>query len=117
MNTTEHDGPLQRIVRLHLQDIDELIELAEMHGWHSESAYERAKAAHAKLSDSLTALVSCAERYEIARRMNPQQWKAAWALNLETGKPFDQIIDEMRPFMRPNAALSRHGPTTPEQAE
>lgn len=42
-------------------------------------------------------------RYEIARRMNPQQWAAAWKLNLSTGKPFDEIIDDMRPFMTPNA--------------
>lgn len=35
------------------------------------------------------------ERYETARRMNPRQWAEAWELNLKTGKPFDDIIDEM----------------------
>lgn len=45
-------------------------------------------------------------RYETARRMNPRAWAAAWELNIKTGKPFDQIIDEMRPFVMPNAALS-----------
>ena len=39
------------------------------------------------------------ERYETARRMNPQQWKDAWKLNVSTGKPFDEIIDDLRPFM------------------
>ena len=39
-----------------------------------------------------------AKRYEIARRMNPRQWKDAWELNISTGKPFDQIIDELGPF-------------------
>ena len=38
-------------------------------------------------------------RYEAARRMNPRQWADAWHLNLTTGKPFDQIIDDLAPFM------------------
>jgi hypothetical protein len=38
-------------------------------------------------------------RYEVARRMNPRQWAEAWNLNLTTGKPFDQIIDDLAPFM------------------
>lgn len=40
-------------------------------------------------------------RYETARRMHPRQWTEAWALSLSTGKPFDEIIDDMRPFMFP----------------
>jgi hypothetical protein len=36
-------------------------------------------------------------RYEIARKMNPSQWQAAWILNVQ-GKPFDEIIDEMAPY-------------------
>jgi hypothetical protein len=39
------------------------------------------------------------QRYETLRRMNVEQFKAAWSLNISTGKPFDQIIDELRPFM------------------
>ncbi len=35
--------------------------------------------------------------------MNPRQWATAWDLNLKTGKPFDEIIDDMRPLMAPNA--------------
>ena len=42
------------------------------------------------------------QRYETARRMNPRQWADAWKLNTTTGKPFDEIIDDMRPFMVPN---------------
>jgi hypothetical protein len=39
------------------------------------------------------------ERYEIARRMNPSQWADAYKLNVTTGKPFDEIIDDIRPFV------------------
>ena len=40
------------------------------------------------------------ERYEAARRMNPHQWADAWKLNISTGKGFDEIVDDMRPFLR-----------------
>lgn len=40
-----------------------------------------------------------AERYRTARCMTPHQWSAAWELNEATGKPFDEIIDNMRPFV------------------
>ena len=43
-----------------------------------------------------------AQRYETARRMSPRQWADAWKLNISTGKPFDEIIDHMRPFMAHN---------------
>ena len=42
-------------------------------------------------------------RYEIARRLNPAQWAAAFELHIKTDKPFDQIIDEMGPLVSPNA--------------
>lgn len=45
------------------------------------------------------------ERYETARRMNPRQWADAWELNIRTGKPFDDIVDDLRPFLRPNASV------------
>ena len=38
------------------------------------------------------------ERYETARLLHPQQWKEAWLLNRNTGKPFDEIIDDLRTF-------------------
>jgi hypothetical protein len=41
------------------------------------------------------------QRYQVARRMNPKQWADAWKLNTTTGKPFDEIIDDLRPFMTP----------------
>ena len=37
-------------------------------------------------------------RYETVRRMSVVQFKSAMMLNLSTGKPFDQIIDELAPF-------------------
>ena len=49
------------------------------------------------------------QRYEVARRMNPRQWADAWKLNTTTGKPFDEIIEDLRPFMTPNASLSGRG--------
>lgn len=45
------------------------------------------------------ALRKDAERYRTARCMTPHQWSAAWELNQATGKPFDEIIDNMRPFV------------------
>ena len=39
------------------------------------------------------------ERYETARRMNPSQWADAWELS-STGKGFDEIVDDLRPFLR-----------------
>lgn len=42
------------------------------------------------------------DRYETARRMSPQQWVDAWKLNLSTGKPFDEIVDNLKPFLRPS---------------
>ncbi len=38
------------------------------------------------------------DRYETARLMNPRMWSVAWEINVNTGKPFDEIIDNMRPF-------------------
>lgn len=60
-------------------------------------------AGHPRAIEELTELRLNAERYETARRMNPRQWAAAWEINITTGKPFDEIIDNMRPFMMPNA--------------
>ncbi len=45
-----------------------------------------------------------ARRYETARRMSVPMWKDALKLNLSTGKPFDEIIDQLRPFMFPQDA-------------
>ena len=50
------------------------------------------------LLDERDALAKDAARYAIARRMSPQQWADAWELNHRTGKPFDEIIDDLAPF-------------------
>ena len=38
------------------------------------------------------------ERYETARRMSLEQWEDAWKLNISTGKPLDEIIDDLAPY-------------------
>lgn len=58
---------------------------------------------HPLAMEQLATLRRGVDRYETARRMNPRQWADAWKLNTTTGKPFDEIIDDMRPFMVPNA--------------
>lgn len=57
---------------------------------------------HQLALEELAGLRLARDRYETARRMNPRQWAAAWELNATTGKPFDEIIDNMRKFMVPN---------------
>ena len=59
----------------------------------------RADARIAELERKLAFARVGSDRYQIARRMNPRQWAAAWQVNVKLGKPFDQIIDEMRPFV------------------
>lgn len=59
-------------------------------------------AEHPRALEELAELRRAAQRYETARRMSPRQWAEAWQLNLTTGKPFDEIIDNLRPFMMPN---------------
>jgi hypothetical protein len=46
------------------------------------------------------------ERYETARLMSPRQWADAYQLNISTGKKFDEIIDELKPFLRPTSLLT-----------
>lgn len=50
------------------------------------------------LSAARDAYRADAERYEVVRCMTPRQFQDAWTLNLRTGKPFDEIIDDLRPF-------------------
>lgn len=50
---------------------------------------------HPLAMKELAELRRAAERYETARRMDPTQWALAWRLNINTGKPFDEIIDGM----------------------
>lgn len=67
-------------------------------------------AGHLRAIEELNELRLARDRYETARRMNPRQWAAAWELNIKTGKPFDAIIDDMRPFMVPNAEITGLAP-------
>ena len=58
-----------------------------------------AAAGHPLAEEELAELRLAADRYETARRMNPKQWADAWKLNTTTGKPFDEIIDDLKPFI------------------
>jgi len=49
------------------------------------------------------------ERYETARLLNPAQWADAWRLNISTGKAFDEIIDDLRPFVRTEIVVAGKG--------
>lgn len=63
----------------------------------------------ARLSADLELARIGARRYETARRMAPNAWRDAWRLSLLSLKPFDQIIDELRPFMFPGAIDAARG--------
>lgn len=55
------------------------------------------------LECALAKLAKCerdAERYQIVRRMNAAQFADAFILNIRTGKPFDEIIDDLGPFYK-----------------
>jgi len=62
-------------------------------------------AEHPLAKEQLAELRLAAERYDTARLMSPRQWAAAWEINTSTGKPFDEIIDNMRPFMLPTSDM------------
>ena len=71
-----------------------------------DKADAKAREKLAALYEEIDRLAAGYERYETARRMNPRQWADAWKLNISTGKPFDEIVDDLRPFLRPNAKLT-----------
>ena len=48
--------------------------------------------------DQLAELRKAFQRYETVRRFNVQQFKDAYTVCLRTGKPFDQLIDELSVF-------------------
>lgn len=56
---------------------------------------------HPLAKEQLERLRLAERRYETARRMAPAYWAAAWEVSIKTGKPFDALIDNMRPFMFP----------------
>lgn len=63
-------------------------------------------AGHPRAMKELAELRLAAGRYEIARRMNPRMWNQAWATNVTTNKPFDEIIDDLRPLVMPKQEVS-----------
>lgn len=38
------------------------------------------------------------DRYEKVRRMTPLRFQELWNANIMNGKPFDQLVDELKPF-------------------
>ena len=40
------------------------------------------------------------DRYELIRRLSPRDFSDIYQLNISTGKPFDEIIDNLLPFVR-----------------
>lgn len=55
-------------------------------------------AAAKEAADALEAMQLDALRYKTVRRMNAQAFAEAYKLNIATGKPFDEIIDNLQPF-------------------
>ena len=39
-----------------------------------------------------------ADRYEVVRKLNPSKFHDVWTININTGKSFDDIIDDLKPF-------------------
>jgi hypothetical protein len=75
---------------------------------HGTTYEERAQIAETKVQDLTRKLKEAqinAERYEIVRRMNPKQFADAWELNVRLGKPFDDIISDLKPFLKPSKGL------------
>lgn len=70
-------------------------------GYNSEFAHDLEAAAQ-----EIESLARGNDRYETARLLNPRAWQEAWQLNVSSGKPFDEIIDELKPFLRHNAVYT-----------
>ena len=47
-----------------------------------------------KLANDLDKYRTGWRRYEIGRRLHPQQWAVCWQFSMEKGVPFDAVIDE-----------------------
>lgn len=52
-----------------------------------------------EVADEIERLRIGYNRYETARLINPSLWADIYQANLLTGKPFDEIIDDLRPFV------------------
>lgn len=62
----------------------------------------------ARLETDLELALVGARRYEVARRMNVRQLIDARTMHMH-GKPFDEIMDELRPYMFPQEARAGNG--------
>jgi len=76
---------------------------------HLSAAFDADQAELARLRAECDRLRIGHDRYEVARKLNVKQWRDALQLNMLTGKPFDQIIDELRPFYFPQDAARGAG--------
>jgi hypothetical protein len=82
-----------------MSNINNLIDvLRNTEGWNDHVVRD----VMLKAADELERLSIGNDRYETARLMNPMAWQEAWQLNISTGKKFDEIIDDLKPFVRPN---------------
>lgn len=54
---------------------------------------------NAELLERVRVLQAGHDRYETVRRMDGRQWAETWRLQIAEGKPFDEIVDGMRPFV------------------
>jgi hypothetical protein len=72
--------------------------LRNPYGWNDEVI----RKVQLKAADELERLGIGNDRYETARLLSPRAWQEAWQLNVSTGKRFDEIIDELKSFVRPN---------------
>jgi len=49
----------------------------------------------AKAADELERLSVTSERYEAVRKLNARQFTDLYRKNIESGVPFDQLVDEL----------------------
>lgn len=85
-----------------LSNINHLLHvLRNPYGWNEHVI----EAVRLKSADELERLAIGNDRYETARLLNPLAWQDAWQLNISTGKKFDEIIDELKPLVRPSVEL------------
>ncbi len=67
---------------------------------YAKETIDELRATVAKLTAELEGMRKKADRYEIIRRFNAPQFADVLKLNISTGKPFDEIIDDLGPFYR-----------------
>lgn len=81
--------------------------------WHSFMEWsEKAISVMEELSAEVERLRACerdARRYREVRRWTPITFMNATQVNLKTGKPFDEIVDDLMPFT--DAAIAREAGT------